>query len=1409
MRKRAQRKSPVTEMIQKPIKPIAGMKNKFFKKKKINYWIAISLILVFCLVLFFNTYFNLSSGMAINPEATTVSEKFYLSGPDPYYNMRLVEGTLETGRYPYYSAEDPILNYPLGRSGGRAPLLNMMAIGFSKLLVPFVGDVDAIGYSMQFIPALFGALLIFPVYFIGKTLFGKKEGLVAALLVAVIPIHIGSGHGSAYTLFDHDSFNLLLFFLTFLFLIKSVKEKNNITSALYAGLAGTSVAALTLVWVEAQFIYVVIAAYAFIQIFIDIIRNKISLNFARNMSIILLLGYFVSLPVRITRLPSFSIEIPLVMGFAILIFGLFTYILHKKKIPWILSLPVIIGAGIFLLAFFYIVPSLATTYSFLSPLSRISEVIYGSGIYGTKVDITIAEAGTYSISRTVMSYGPALYWLAWAGLVLLIFHYITQKGRREYMFIIVLFIINIWLAGSAGRFLNDMVPLIAVLAGWITWFVIDKLNYKEMLRNIRNAGGGLRGIRKGTKIYHLLGIFFVAFIVIMPNAFLALDAAIPSAVTQNGTSNLKIDFFGIDHESAFGSSTYKEQYWIDAFSWLRSQDNDIKDPTDRPAFISWWDYGFYASAVSEHPTVADNFQDGIPPAANFHTSKSEKEAVSVWIVRLLEGNNKQNGNSLSPEVNIVLKKYLNITSANNISQWLSDPTRSPSYLAPIGEEYDKNLSKELLVGEQYIENAYYHDIVNLLNATLDEESITWLYHDLQEATGYSIRYYGVEGYDTQIFNIFGFLGDKSLFLHANRKIKYIPMLAADLKYNSEDDFIRATYTIQSSVYPNTDEPRYPTLDGTDMTFEEIQALSQDQKKGIYIVDIKTELKEGYSNTIFYRTYIGDIPEELQQISQLPCWGLRHFTADFVSAYPYYGAGRSAVVIAKYYEGATINGSITYEGAPLDAQAVIRKDTSLFGTTFLIDHDTNVSTNGAFELIAPAGNITLELRKNTELGLNAFILKTITFNSTMDAELAPITDDEAMRLNGTNYQRTLNITIEPATFEGYIYINNDNDTSTYNESIDEPLQDVDITLSEVAEFENDVPKTWGPIQTLTTDENGYFNATDLMPGIYFLRAVQDDFVLHENYVFIYSDNNSYNISRPELASVEGTIYFDTNENDQYNSGEEMEGSDLELLYTTLDGTSKLVSTATTSSSGTYSFTNLIPGEYIINATKTNSTTGYYDYAIEEPLSLAENDSLTVNISITYAPITVSGLTTYNGQNIADISIEFLPNELIEDNTAEGLTVLSDEVGQYEAEVLPGSYNITIDEIGDGEKGWYTYKGQVTLLKGQGVQTLDMGMSKTSITVTGNTLYNSASIANITITFDPDPETTNNTAIFGTAQSDESGKYTAELLPGTYVVTVDELVSEEGVNVTYLFEGTLIVQSDDTLISYDIAMTRETE
>ncbi len=1376
MRKRAQRKGILT-VEPKHIMPTVKMEEKSSYIKK-NWWIAITLIAIFLLVLFFNSYFNITSEVAINPEGTSL-DKFYLSGPDPYYNMRLVNGTIETGKYPYYSAKDPLLNYPLGQSGGRPPFLNMLAIGFSRLLLPFMSEVDAVGYSMQFVPALFGALLIFPVYFIGEALFGKKAGLIAAFLIALIPAHISSGHGSAYSLFDHDSLNLLLFFLAFLFLIKGIKDKDSVRSVLYALLAGTAVAALTMVWVEAQYIYAIIAIYVIVQMLIDIFMNKMEIKVPIVSLVALSSGYLISLPVTATKVGGFAPDIPLFLCLGIAAFSMVYFTFNRKKIPWTLSLPTILGIGIFGLVFLYFIDAISSAVPFFSPLSRLSGILYGSGIYGNKVSMTIAEASTYNISHTVMSFGPALYWLGWAGFLFLIYYYYKNKQRRDYLFIIVLFVIDMWLTGTAGRFINDMVPLIALLGGWVVWIVVDKIDYKQMVRNIRSAGGGLHGLRRGVKILHIFGVLFIAFLVILPNVYIAFDAAVPV--------NKKADVFGAGaSEGAFGLATGKEAYWVDAYSWLSKQDTNITDFAKRPAFISWWDYGFYEVALGSHPTVADNFQDGIPPAANFHTATSEKEAVAVWIVRLLEGNIRDNNGLFSNSVIEALENRLGKNETDNITKWMKG--HSPSYNTPIGEEYNKELSKSWLVGQQYGPNAYYRDITKLLTDSLDDESITWLYHDIQEATGYSIQYYGVEGYDKQIFNIFGFLADKSL------------LMVAGQSGNPEDDFMQILYVTNS---------------GKEYNYTQVNELSQQELMDDPIVNTKPYYKDAYFDTMFYRTYIGPASGtsgQKEEFSyQLPCIDMRHFYAEYISNYSKYAyyQGKSAVVIAKYYEGTYVNGSVTFNNNLVPVQIAVQKDIYHYGAYIPVDHDKVYTSSGKFNLIAPAGNITLQLRRNTELGDNAFIIKNVTFDSTTNSELFPISDAEAMRNYGTNYERIVNISIEPGKIEGYTYEDED-DIEGYNVSIDKPVPNVEITIYEIEEFDTQTGniKSTGGISTFTTDKNGYYNASSLMPGFYLVQAVLDDFVIHENYIKINSGNNSYNMSKPKPAAVEGRTYYDSNENSNYDAGEELVNVDVEILYSMLDGNKKQVGETTTDSSGRYSFSSLIPGSYTFNATKFNTTTGNIDYRAEEENLLAENTTTSFNISMNLAPVTVSGYTKYEGENIGGVSLAFSPDGGITGNTAVKDDAVSNETtGRYSIELTPGSYNVSATKK-VGQITAYSYDYKLEIYKGEESRTANVNMNKVSVTVSGSTKYNGENVNNITIDFEP-TSIQDNTAEFARAKSNENAFYEIELVPGSYLVSVNETVEETGQNVTYTFSGTLVIQDTDITKTYDIALARKIE
>ncbi|MCJ7572442.1 MAG: carboxypeptidase regulatory-like domain-containing protein, partial [Candidatus Thermoplasmatota archaeon] len=1339
MRKRAEFKNK--SMTYEP-KHISESKPKTFDKKIINisknWWVALALISIFLLVLFFNTYFNFTSEIAIYSDGEGYS-KYLLSGPDPYYNLRLVEETSKTGIYPYYSDSDPLLNYPLGVSGNRAPLLNMMALGFSNFLAPFIGEIDAIGYSMQFVPALFGALLVFPIFFIGKVIFNKKVGLIAAFFIAIIPIFISSGHGSSYSLFDHDSLNLLLFFLTFLFLILSLKEKNHMKSIFYAILAGVPLAGLSMVWVEAQYLYVIIAIYTIVQMIIDIFLSKIEINVFRATSITILTGYIISLPVTVSDKVGFTFDTSLFMVLVVVGFGFLYYLFGVKRIPWTLSLPFIFISGVVGVVFLYFVRYFKISVGFLSGFNRIADILFGSGIYGNKVSMTIAEANTYEISQTVMNFGPALYWVGWAGFIFILWYYYREKLRRDYLFFIVLFIINVWFTTTAGRFLNDMVPCIAIFAGFITWFVVDKIDYKQMVKNIRSAGWGLHGLRRGIKLMHIFGILLIAFIIILPNVFIVFDAAIPSKaypLNENKTdwSNWKQDYFLNDtYSGVFGLSLFKEGYWVDALNWLAKQDTDIANDADRPAFISWWDYGFYEAAIGKHPTVADNFQDGISTASNFHTATSEKDAVAIWIVRILEGNKAGGNGILSENVKEILTKYLGQEKADNLFGWIENPLSSPSYHKWIYEEFNQYMRNSintnlLKVGAQWADNAVYHDVVELFNNKtngLTEEQVTWLYHDLQEETGYSIRYYGVEGYDRQIFNIFAFLADKSLVLLGSPEDEFFDVLYIGYK-------VKPTGGID---YEITNEP-----------FIDYLKLSDAEKRYIAVTGTSYTYKDAYFNTMFYRTYVG--PYQIDSTTgkksmydwQVPCLDMKHFYAEFISnmsnpflQYP--GTNKASVVIAKYYEGAIINGSVYFQGKPISTNVtvVVRKNlTYVPGKTTYdtpIDYDKHEiiaakKNTHNFSLIA-GGGAYISVIRNPELrfysqGILPFVMQRVMFDSKNDTDYAPISEADAMRKTGSNFERTINITIYPANVSGYVYDNLDGKSGYNTTTGDKPLDTSMLLFYEIDKFNESqiangrlVPEEVSNTPNYVfTNESGYYNISGLLPGYYALNVYTGDYMIYQEIIPFATGNNTLDIARPINSSVSGTVYYNNDDNSSYNPDvdETISDAKVELIYySNLRQTYLSSKNTTTNSNGYYSFTDIVPGDYYIQAVKGS------EYQAAQQLTIKENTTQTFNISMDLAPVNVSGYAKYLTTPVENATVTFEKDGSISKNTAVTDNINTNKNGYYTINLQPGAYNITVTKENTALE-YYLEGEKLTITKGQETASKDFTLIKKSVTVT---------------------------------------------------------------------------------------------
>lgn len=111
-------------------------------------------------------------------------------GSDPYYNFRIILYILQ---YHVQLIHDPALAYPFGSTNPRNPFFHWLVVLVAEIMSVHMNVQLAAYYAFEELDAAMGALLIIPVYLIAKEGFGKKAGLIAALLYTIMPTNLSSG----------------------------------------------------------------------------------------------------------------------------------------------------------------------------------------------------------------------------------------------------------------------------------------------------------------------------------------------------------------------------------------------------------------------------------------------------------------------------------------------------------------------------------------------------------------------------------------------------------------------------------------------------------------------------------------------------------------------------------------------------------------------------------------------------------------------------------------------------------------------------------------------------------------------------------------------------------------------------------------------------------------------------------------------------------------------------------------------------------------------------------------------------------------------------------------------------------------------------------------------------------------
>ncbi|HOQ25765.1 MAG TPA: carboxypeptidase regulatory-like domain-containing protein, partial [Methanomassiliicoccaceae archaeon] len=1296
-----------------------------------NWSTVLILVAIILIALFVRSYFGY---------ATAVDNGFLVGGgSDSYYHQRVIEYVQETGSH---LVNDPLLNYPLGMRNARPPLFDWSVAVTGQLLSGVTGmDISsATGYALLSSTAIWGALTCIPVFMITRAAFGNRAGLLAALLLAIMPGHV---QRSVFANADHDA--MILFFVVFAFYfllralmsIRGTKWVENWKSAssvrqgiksylgmnhrslIYALLGGVCVATVAMIWTGFTYVLVIILVYLLVQVLINRFRNVDSMGELMVVGVMLASAFALIAPLYWQMnywSQWFDVPFYLFLG-SMVIGGLFTV---SRDYPWTLTIPVVVAiVAVALIAVYLISPSL------------FDAIVSGQGyLVKSKLYSTIAEAQAPGFSNLALSFGAVTFWLAIIGLVWAAVK-VPKNPSPHFIFVVVWMGVSMYMAASAQRFMFNAAPAFAMAAGWILALIIAAIKFEEVSRALSGfRSNPLATLRKAFKLRHVAGALFLALLIVAPNVWTAVDAGIPSE-TKRGLDKQIYDVMPSflrpgNYNTATGSFWYlgaftyslplPSTYWPTAWRWFSQQDSGVEE-ADRPAFLSWWDYGFEAIQQGKHPTVADNFQNGYQFAGSFITAGSEEDAVALMIIRLLEGT------GVTDEIAAVMNSH-GVDAGkvkeimNNPSAYIDEVKNNPDVYGP----YDNDLSAQ---------NAKYAAArVELQDAGL--EGLVDIYSKVREVSGKDIGYFAVDGrlfpFSASFNNIFyapATLSDRVIDPYTNAPVDYYEIKAVTstgllksvqdltprdmvLYYTIvyKDAFYKTMLYRAMMGYGPSDVGKngqgIPGISGSLADMDPMPAWNLTHFKQVYRTAYYSPLNSTEAAQHPESWYAISYEEALQRQKDIEA-GIDHGTVDLSAS-----TLTSGVVFIQYYDGAILRGQATSsDGTPLSGIYVTAVD-----ELGIPHHTVQTDEDGNYELILPFGDIKVvysagTLNKQTQVA--SFITE------------KPYNISYAQAMRKASYTLNGDLELDVSIVSGRVYWD-ENGNGIYDPT-DEAIENATVVL------ENPDTKFK---QEVTTNATGEYRFIALRDEGSYIYAVLDGHPFGNRTISLYEYGDTTLDIPVRPSSISGRVEFE--------SGGPAPSVDLSLK----DEASGEARRVTTDESGQFEFDKLLPGNYTLGPADGNFTMDSQEFILDV------GDVETVTLTLRDAT-RIIGSVTLDGKGQGNVTVSFLS-----EHRDEPITATTDENGEYEVTLPNGNYTAYVLTSSNGTDyvAMQHFEADGTL------QTIDLDLEEAAV-VSGKVKGNDA-VSDAIVIF---------TASSGSSvrtTADENGEYKLFLLPGTYSI-----------------------------------------
>ncbi len=502
---------------------------------------------------------------------------------DPYYQYEITNHMVTNGLLSPYLENNGAgwINYQQWYPGGlnlrdSLPSLPLTTAVLYNVVSGLGANIDVMSFCALMAPVL-GLFAVLVMYFIAKDFGGKTAGLLAALILALMPSYI---QRSSLGFFDTETVGVLALLLFIFLFLRAIDPNKSLRSMmLYSLGAAGALAYFSAGWGAAYFLI----GLATLFVFILVILRRYSQRLLFSYSITFGLGLFLAtmVPYLSTQYLTSGVILPVAGVFVILCIAelLRAKISMRTKTMLAVAFLIVLVGGFALLWGFGDITSIAGKFSsVLDPFTRSAQPLIAS----------VAE-------HRVTAWSSIYYELGIGILFFLVGMYFAVKNpTNRNVFLLVFGITTLYFASSMVRLLILLAPAFALLA---TVGVLGML--KPFYTLIRESGSqavakSKRNLQRVGKEYGIIAILIVFALLVTNFAYSPQNGGEPRVY---GAAYTPIT---VTAGSLPIAPNQPVSQWLDMLSWTK---NNLPGTT---VVSAWWDYGYWLTLLGNVTTLADN-----------------------------------------------------------------------------------------------------------------------------------------------------------------------------------------------------------------------------------------------------------------------------------------------------------------------------------------------------------------------------------------------------------------------------------------------------------------------------------------------------------------------------------------------------------------------------------------------------------------------------------------------------------------------------------------------------------------------------------------------------------------------------------------------------------------------------------